>query len=65
MATSEEELYAALMRYQSERGFSGALRIVLDAAKLNEREARSTEFHTSYRLCVNLIEAAAIMVSDL
>ncbi len=65
MVKSEEELYAALMRCAGERGFARALRFVLDAAKVNERETRSTEFHTSYRLCVNLIEAAAITVSDL
>jgi hypothetical protein len=65
MPSSEDELYSALMRCAADRGFARALWVVLDAAKLNERESRSTEFHTSYRLCANLIEAAAITVSDL
>ena len=65
MPRSEEELYAAIVRCANEHGFARALWMVLEVVKLKELEAESTEFHTSYRVCANLIEAAAITVSDL
>jgi hypothetical protein len=65
MAKSEEELHAALMKCTGERGLARALWIVLDAAKIYEHDNRLNEFHRNYRICANLIEAAATTVSDL
>lgn len=65
MPRSEEELHAAILRCVNEQGFARALWMVLEVAKLKELETESTEFHTSYRVCANQIEAAVITISDL
>ncbi len=65
MTRNEEDLRAAIERCTLDRGFAHALRVVLGVARDHAKDAELTEFHASYRLCSNLIEAAATMVADL